>query len=196
MSELVFLKLGGSLITDKTRPYTLRVEKLKTLAKEIHAVLGENPQLRLVVGHGSGSFGHYAAQEHLPPSPLPDAEGRQAWAPYWRGFAEVWYRATQLNRHVVEALHAEAVPVVAIQPSASIVSRDGVIENWNLSPLESALEAGILPVIYGDMAFDSVRGGAVLSTETLMYYLAGHLRPGRILLAGLIFPHATSGSAR
>jgi len=46
------------------------------------------------------------------------------------------------------------------------------IENWELAPLEAALKAGIVPVIYGDMAFDSVKGGAVLSTETLMFYLA------------------------
>ena len=32
MTELVFLKLGGSLITDKTLPYTPRLEKLADLA--------------------------------------------------------------------------------------------------------------------------------------------------------------------
>ena len=79
---------------------------------------------------------------------------------YWRGFAEVWYRATQLNRYVIEALHEADIPIMAIQPSASIVSKNGVIKNWELSPLELALEAGIVPVIYGDMAFDSVKGGA------------------------------------
>ena len=42
-----------------------------------------------------------------------------------------------------------------------------------------------MPVIYGDMAFNSIKGGAVLSTETLMFYLARHLQPRRILLAGL-----------
>ncbi len=103
----------------------------------------------------------------------------------WRGFSEVWYRATQLNRYVTEALHDAGIPVMAIQPSAGIVSSDGVIRNWELGPLESALKAGIVPVIYGDMAFDSVKGGAVLSTETLMFYLAHHLKPNRILLAGL-----------
>ncbi|HEY9152466.1 MAG TPA: hypothetical protein VIN60_06235, partial [Anaerolineales bacterium] len=35
------------------------------------------------------------------------------------------------------------------------------------------------------MVFDSVKGGAVLSTEVLMFYLAHRLQPKRILLAGL-----------
>ena len=188
MTELVFLKLGGSLITDKTQPYTVRLDKLSILAKEIRAALSETPNLRLVLGHGSGSFGHYAVKEHLPPHLLPANSSNLARAKeegYWRGFAEVWYRASQLNRYVIEALHEAGVPAIAIQPSASIVSRNGVIENWDLLALESALNAGIVPIIYGDMVFDSVKGGAVLSTENLMFYLAYRFKPKRILLAGI-----------
>jgi isopentenyl phosphate kinase len=187
MTELVFLKLGGSLITDKTQPYAVRLDKLSALADEIHSALSGTSNLRLVLGHGSGSFGHYAVKEHLtsPPTPLSMGEGLQGERGYWRGFAEVWYRASQLNRYVIEALHQADIPAMAIQPSACIVSKNGVIENWELSPLESALEAGIVPVIYGDMAFDSIKGGAVLSTETLMFYLAHRLMPKRILLAGI-----------
>ncbi|MGA7193289.1 MAG: isopentenyl phosphate kinase [Anaerolineales bacterium] len=178
MTELIFLKLGGSLITDKTQPYTVRFDKLTTLANEIHSALSSTPNLRLVLGHGSGSFGHYAVKEHLAPHSPKDAG-------YWRGFAEVWYRASQLNRYVIEALHDANIPVMAIQPSACIVSKNGAIENWDLSSLESALNAGIVPVIYGDMVFDSVKGGTVLSTENLMFYLAHRLKPKSILLAGI-----------
>ncbi len=188
MTELVFLKLGGSLITDKTQPYTVRLDKLSALAKEIHSALSDAPNLHVVLGHGSGSFGHFAVKEHLAPYLLPQSSANLAGKKedgYWRGFAEVWYRATQLNRYVIEAMHEANIPTMAIQPSASIVSKNGVIENWELSPLESALEAGIVPVIYGDMVFDSVKGGAVLSTEMLMFYLAHQLKPKRILLAGI-----------
>ena len=188
MIELVFLKLGGSLITDKTQPYTVRLDKLSALAREIRSALSANPNLRLVLGHGSGSFGHYAVKEHWAPFV---ASGRspqiqRIWGEQERGgFAEVWYRASQLNRYVIEALREADIPAMAIQPSASIVSKNGVIENWELSPLKLALEAGIVPIIYGDMVFDSIKGGAVLSTETLMVYLAHRLKPTRILLAGI-----------
>jgi isopentenyl phosphate kinase len=182
MVELVFLKLGGSLITDKTQPYTVRIDKLKTLAEEVYRALSLTPGLRLVLGHGSGSFGHYAVKEFLSslPSPLPMGEqrGRQ-------GYAQVWYRASQLNRHVIEALHNSGAAAMTIQPSACVVSRNGTIETWDISPIESALNARIIPVIYGDMVFDSVKGGTVLSTETLMFYLAQRLKPKRILLAGI-----------
>ena len=38
-NEIVLLKLGGSLITDKDIPYTPRLDKLKELAQEIKTVL-------------------------------------------------------------------------------------------------------------------------------------------------------------
>jgi isopentenyl phosphate kinase len=34
-TEIIFLKLGGSLITDKDKPYTPRLDKLNGLALEI-----------------------------------------------------------------------------------------------------------------------------------------------------------------
>jgi isopentenyl phosphate kinase len=48
-----------------------------------------------------------------------------------------------------------------------------------------ALSAGIVPVIYGDVVFDEIRGGTILSTEDLFGHLARALNPDRILLAGL-----------
>lgn len=178
MAELIFLKLGGSLITDKTQRYTVRRPKLLELGMEIKSALARQPELRLVIGHGSGSFGHYAVKEHLPNLEIRDPKD-------WGGFAEVWYRASQLNRYVIDALHEAAVPCMTFPPSASVISRDGAVEHWDLAPLQSALDARIVPIIFGDMIFDRAKGGTVLSTEVLMFYLAGQIHPGRILLAGI-----------
>ena len=62
--EIIFLKLGGSLITDKDKPYTPRLDKLADLALEIKTVLDSTPELVLILGHGSGSFGHTAAKKY------------------------------------------------------------------------------------------------------------------------------------
>lgn len=182
MPELVFLKLGGSLITDKTRPYTARPDKLADLADQIAAARTAHPELQLLLGHGSGSFGHFAVKEHLGPRP---AQGKPGQDRYWEGFAEVWFRASQLNRLVIEALHAAGVPALALPPSALVSALDGSIVNWDLATLRAALGAGLVPVIYGDVVFDSFSGGSVISTEHLMHYLAPQLSPARILLAGL-----------
>ena len=187
MDQLVFLKLGGSLITEKTQRYASRPDKLLALAREISAALADAKDLEIVLGHGSGSFGHFAFVEHLNPTLYPPS-GRarpRSESNYWSGVAEVWYRASQLNRHVVDALHEAGVPAVSLAPSAAATANGGEISRWELEPLRAALKSGVLPVIFGDIVFDPVLGGKVLSTEVLMWHLAQQLKPARILLAGL-----------
>lgn len=194
MTELILLKLGGSLITDKDKPFTPRLDKLRQLADEIaSARTGES---RLILGHGSGSFGHAAAKQfgtrggiaplRLPPvSPKMGRVARSAEGGYWRGFAEVWFQASQLNRFVMEALRAAGLASIALAPVSAVTSREVRVSRWDLTPLRAALEAGLIPVVYGDVIFDEARGGTILSTEDLFAHLARQLCPNRILLAGL-----------
>ena len=174
---LTFLKLGGSLITDKDRPHTPRPEVIARLAEEIAAARREKPDLRLVLGHGSGSFGHAAAGKH---GTREGVHTPQA----WRGFAEVWQAARSLNCLVTEALHAAGLPAVAFPLSAAATVEAGRVVAWNLYPLRSALASGLLPVVYGDVAFDTARGGTILSTEDIFAHLGAALHPRRILIAG------------
>lgn len=187
MAEITFLKLGGSLITEKTRRYAPRPDKLRELAREIRTALSESPQLQLVLGHGSGSFGHFAVHEHLNPESFPPStRGRlRSDRAYWQGFAEVWYRASQLNRHVIDALHEAGVASVSLAPSAAATTSGGKIVEWDTAAVRAAVDSGIVPVVFGDIVFDKILGGKVLSTEVLMWHLAHQLQPRRILLAGL-----------
>jgi len=174
LSDLVFCKLGGSLITDKTREATPRPEVISRLAREVREALAARPALRLVLGHGSGSFGHFAAQRYQVHRGGADA----------RGYAETGAAAARLNRLVVDAFLAEGVPVVAFQPSASARCVGGELVELAVRPLEGALARGLVPVVYGDVALDDQQGSAIISTERVFGYLAGFLRPGRIVLAG------------
>lgn len=178
MRELIFIKLGGSLITDKTRPYTPRLDVLKRLAAEIKSARQAAPDVDIVLGHGSGSFGHTAAKKHGTRQGVSSADG-------WRGFREVWWQASQLNRHVMQSLTEAGVAALALAPVSAVTARDGRVAHWDLAPLKAALGAGLIPVVYGDVIFDEVRGGTILSTEDLFEYLAVQLEPQRILLAGL-----------
>lgn len=178
MKGLQFLKLGGSLITDKTTPSTARPEVLARIAREIAAVKAEKPQLRLLLGHGSGSFGHMAGNKYGTREGVDSPEG-------WLGFAEVWYQASALNRLVIEHLHAAGLPAVSFPASAGALSEDRRVASWNIDPIREALDNGLLPVVYGDVVFDSLRGGTILSTEDLFIHLAAQLEPARILLAGI-----------
>ncbi len=186
MKELVFLKLGGSLITDKTQPYTPRLDVIEDVSLQISEALQNRPDLRLVVGHGSGSFGHVAASEYHTRDGFSTRSAQHKMPEeYWKGFAEVWYQASSLNRLVMKALKKTKVSAVALAPSANVIASDGQVSIWEMTPVRMALAAGLVPVIYGDVTFDEVRGGTILSTEDLFGFLTRALNPERILLAGL-----------
>jgi isopentenyl phosphate kinase len=184
MTEIVFLKLGGSLITDKTSAYTPLPGRLENISRQVAAAIQANPGLALVLGHGSGSFGHTAAKDYGTRDGLQGAADQTARSRYWRGFAEVWFQAALLNRHVMDALHQAGVPCLAMAPVSAVTAHDGKASRWDSGPLRSALKAGLVPVVYGDVIFDELRGGTILSTEDLFEMLARELKPRRILLAG------------
>lgn len=177
MTALCFLKLGGSLITDKNIDFFVRRDVLARLASEIANARQTDPLLKIVIGHGSGSFGHVPAKKF----------GTRAGVHHpqeWRGFVEVWKEARALNQHVIDALLTAGLPVVALPPSAAAISENGKVLEWNIRPVEHALAAGLLPLINGDVIFDTQIGGTILSTEDLFLHLANELHPDTILLAG------------
>lgn len=174
---LTFLKLGGSLITDKSRPRTARTDVIRRVSREIAEALLELPDLTLILGHGSGSFGHRSAARY---GTRNGASSREEWV----GFTRVWQDAADLNHQIMGALQDADIPAVAFPPSSSILCRGQEIRTWQLSPLLAALEHRLTPVIYGDVCFDSIQGATILSTEELFVYLARKLTPSRILLAG------------
>jgi isopentenyl phosphate kinase len=178
ITSLQLLKLGGSLITVKTQPRTPRLDVLRRLAKEIAVIWNQNPGMRLIIGHGAGSFGHVSAKKYGTRQGVHTPEE-------WLGFAEVWWDASALNRLVMEALRESGLPAIALPPSASVIAREGQVERWDLAPLQAALQAGLLPVVFGDVIFDTFWGGTILSTEDLFAHLARQLHPTRLLLAGI-----------
>jgi isopentenyl phosphate kinase len=179
MSELVFVKFGGSVITDKTRAETARPDVISRLARETTLASSEQAGLKLVLGHGSGSFGHMVASQFGTRKGVHGADA-------WRGFAKVAAAAARLNRIVIDALENAGVPVWSVQPSASARCEGGVLRAMDLAPVMQALEHGLVPVLYGDVALDQTLGGTIISTEQIFAYLARHLRPDRLILVGSV----------
>ncbi len=177
--DLVFLKLGGSLITDKTGVEAVQRDVLRRVAGEIARARRTAPHQRLLLAHGSGSFGHVAARQHGTRAGVHGEQG-------WLGFAQVADAAARLNRLVAAALLEAGVPAWSVQPSAGVLCRDGAMAAWAGEAVEMALARGLAPLIYGDAVLDSVRGGTIASTEELFAWLAPRLRPRRIVLAGTV----------
>ena len=189
-NAIVFLKLGGSLITDKHQPETPRLEVLARLAGEIAHALNTEPKLTLLIGHGSGSFGHTAALRHNTRAGAHNPE-------QWRGFAEVAAAAGKLNRLVEDALRAASVPLINLRPSGSAECTDGRLHTLAVAPILAALRNGLVPLVCGDVAIDKQQGATIVSTEDVFAFLSAELKPTRILLAGAdsgVLDHFPSGA--
>ena len=176
---LTFVKLGGSVITDKNREATAHCDVICRLAQEIAHSRNARPQLQLVVGHGSGSFGHVVGKRYSTHLGLPGSGG-------WEGYAQTGAAALRLNRIVTDGFLESAVPVVSLQPSASAQCRNGTLISLAVRPVQELLAAGMVPLVFGDVALDETLGFTIISTETIFGYLAGHLAPARILLVGIV----------
>lgn len=176
ISKTVFVKLGGAAITDKTIPRTPLKENIKNLANQIASAYKENPGNRILIGHGSGSFGHYSGKKHGTRAGVTSQKD-------WLGFAEVWQDARMLNEIVIHAFLDAGLPVIAFPPSAWLTTRSRETSKSILTPIIAALEHGLIPVVNGDVIFDSILGGTILSTEEVFAILADELNPARIILA-------------
>mgnify|MGYP001110137494 CR=1 FL=1 len=175
----ILVKLGGSVITDKTRPETPRPDVVRRLAEEVAAARAARPGLQLVLGHGSGSFGHVLALQYGTHRGVVDAAG-------WHGFAQVAAAAARLNRLVADIFLAAGVPVWSLQPSASARCRAGELQSLETGPVHEALAHGLVPLVYGDVALDEAQGATIISTEQILAALAAELRPARLILLGVV----------
>ena len=175
--QLLFLKFGGSLITDKSQTEKAHTEVITNLLRDLQTYTAQHQGIRLILGHGSGSYGHHAAAKHNTRTGVTSPA-------QWQGFVEVWRSARKLNQVVLNAAETIGLPLISFPPSASLTAKEKHVLNWDIQPIEKALQAGLIPVIYGDVVFDEVLGGTIFSTEELFFHLASQLKPSRVLLAG------------
>jgi|MTBAKSStandDraft_2_1061841.scaffolds.fasta_scaffold01753_21 isopentenyl phosphate kinase len=176
-NNINFLKLGGSLITDKAQSETALPDVIFTLLSDIKRYLNIFPEQKILLGHGSGSFGHHAAAKY-------NTRRGVSTEAEWQGFQQVWESARKLNQVVLEIGRQAGLHLISFPPSAGLLSRNGQVVIWNTQPLERALENGLIPLVYGDVVFDEILGGTIFSTEELFTHLSTILKPSRILLAG------------
>jgi isopentenyl phosphate kinase len=173
---LVFLKLGGSLLGDKSKPRSFRAKTLGRIGAEIGSALKASPPISLLIGHGGGGAAHYPAKTYRTRDGLPGGGG-------WRGFAETRRGVLTMNTRVLKALAGADLHPILIPPVAGVLARNGKIKTWDTSVIEATLKAGQIPMIHGDVVIDKGQGFTICSTEALFDFLVESLEPARIVLA-------------
>lgn len=164
MKKLIFIKFGGSLITDKKKPRTANIAVIRKLAKQLRDVKRENKNVHFILGNGAGSFGHYEAVKYKLPSKINSSEKRY-------GFAVVQESVKTLNKIVVDELLKEKIPAVSMHQSSMLFASNGKLADIFTESLEGFIRLGIIPVVYGDIVYDQKKDSHIFSTEDAFLFL-------------------------
>ncbi len=174
MKKLILIKIGGSSITDTSREGIAKPEVIRRLAEEVGQA-GKNTNV--ILGHGSGSFGHIIGKKYAVQKGLINEKSRE-------GAALTQNIAAQLHRIVINEFCLKGINALSFPPSAGAITRNRRITDWNLSAMQAALECGFLPVTCGDVVMDSQLGATIISTEEALRYIAEKLKPHKVILGG------------
>lgn len=169
MKRIIFIKLGGGLITDKHKPFVAKRNVIKRLALEVKQAI-KNTDIGLVIAHGSGSFGHTAAAKYK------IKEGLKNKINVW-GVSVVSDAAIKINRIVMEEFLKVQLPVISFAPKSFILSKKDQKREIFEQPVMEALKIGLIPVVYGDVVMDTEKGCGILSSEMVITELVKKLKP-------------------
>lgn len=176
MPRLLVLKLGGSLLTDKARPYSLRTEVVRAAAAEIRACLREGLVDRLILVHGVGSYGHPPVIEHklykgfIDPAQLLPLSRTQT-------------KVNELRAVVTSCLQDEGIAVNLFHTSSLASATRGRITTMDLVAVRGFLEVGMVPVLGGDMVHDTDMGFSVGSGDQVAAILAREFKATDLVFA-------------
>lgn len=166
---MILIKLGGSVVTDKSKTTTARHDVIERLAQEIASVPGK----KLIV-HGGGSFGHIKAKEHNLHLGFTDESQRD-------GVCMVQKDMRDLNRMIEDGFHKVRVPVASIPAGAITTFDDGKLVDFPSNVFAHYLDIGITPITFGDVVVDKTRGIAICSGDDIMLKLAEDLNAERCI---------------
>jgi len=167
------LKLGGSAITDKTRPETVDEATLERVGTALGDV---DPGEELVVVHGGGSFGHHHAQRHGVSASTGTTDPV--------AITEIHAAMTALNDAVLEPLHDHGVAALPVRP-LSVARRDSGLE-LPTGGIEAMLAEGFVPVLHGDVVIDGGQGATILSGDEVVVSVARSLSADRVGLCSTV----------
>ena len=176
MKDLIILKIGGSVITDKfSKTPKASKENIKRISKEIASVYNRK-KMPLIIIHGAGSYGHVIVKRTGIDKGIKN-EGQL------KDFAETQRLQNKLNCIVTKYMIDDGIPAIPCQASSFVVMDSGRINNMNISAIESLLKIGMVPVLYGVPAYDKNQKCSILSGDEIAPYLAVKLKARKIIHA-------------
>lgn len=156
------VKLGGSIISDKSVDFSYREREVLALAR---AVASSNE--RVVLVHGGGAFGHPMAKKYgLSSSRVKRSSD---------GVSETRGAMFDLNMRICDSLLLAGLRPYSFSPFPLLDLAGSRGTAW----LSSLMDAGLTPVTFGDVICDD--GFRIISGDTISLRLSISLRASRCI---------------
>jgi isopentenyl-diphosphate delta-isomerase len=168
--EIILLKLGGSLLTDKNKPFSLREDVLESCLSQII-----ESQKSIILIHGGGSFGHPIAKKYQISQGLNDSIKNQI-----IGLSKTHEAMNKFNSIIINKILDNGHSAISVQPSSIFVQDFNEIIFKSVDPIEKMLELGIIPVLYGDILMSWDSSFTILSGDKIILKLCEKIQNYKI----------------
>lgn len=166
--DITLIKLGGSIVTDKSKNQHYRREMVQRLGKELAEYQQQTHEL-LFIGHGQGSYAHPIVKKYAEHFTSKDAFQAHK-------MVEMLRIISKLHEQILDDLIACGLPAVSFRFSQqAFLHHDGKID-MQMDLLEHLLDLQTVPLTTGDIVVDVNKGNAVLSTEKIFFKLINYLQ--------------------
>ncbi|MFW9898567.1 MAG: type 2 isopentenyl-diphosphate Delta-isomerase [Candidatus Thorarchaeota archaeon] len=170
-NEIILLKLGGSLLTDKNKYFSIRENVIKSAVQQI---IDANE--KLIIIHGGGSFGHPLAKKYSISKGLDKSIPNQI-----LGLAETHEAMNKLNTYIINRFLEKNNPAISIQASSIFIKDSKKISTQSIDVIEAALNLGVIPVLYGDIILDKKDSFSIISGDRIILELCKNLKKFTVL---------------
>ncbi|NVM16803.1 MAG: isopentenyl phosphate kinase family protein [Candidatus Lokiarchaeota archaeon] len=179
--EIILLKLGGSLLTEKNRPFSIRKAVVKNAVQQVI-----DANVKLILIHGGGSFGHPLAKEYNIIKGLDLSIPNQI-----LGLVKTHQSMNKFNNFLIDLFLDDQFPVLSIQSSTIFIKNLNKIITNSIDAIETALDLNILPILYGDIILDIGGSFSIISGDQIIFELCKNLK--KYDISKVIFTMETDG---
>ena len=163
------VKIGGSAISDKGKPFSIKFNVLSTIMNDI-AEYVKSVSTNLVIIHGGGSFGHPIVYECIKSMGIDS-----------RCFSITSEAMIALNLIIISELLSRGVNAVSIPPHTICKAINDEFK-CDMSIVKDYLSRGIIPVLYGDVVLsESNLGFKVISGDVISWILTKELNASTLI---------------
>ena len=159
---MILIKLGGSIVTNKERPQSVRRKTIDNILKQIKKI--DEPKILV---HGCGSYGHYWSVKY-------DMHTKPARYSL-KGLSVVKNSMIELDKIILDNATKNRLNTYSLPPTDFMNGNKPI--RSKIEKIGEIAKSGLIPVTYGDALWYGQKKSYILSGDVIMTAIAKVLKP-------------------